>query len=194
MKGTRTGIDFSEHEMLITKSENASTYQLKKPNTYCDSIKYINSSGILAVTGDYNNWIFCREFHPQPGKKESDGYWKEKLKIASCQEPSRFDSERTGQEIRRLLNDKDNDYSTESKEFLHGLLKRLDDELEYTYYAYRETPSDWDLDYVPFVKTISHQFLIVLDGFEEMSRRLAEPSRVIPEVSIDETEKLNEGV
>jgi hypothetical protein len=62
MKGKRTGIEFGEHEVLVTKTEECLIHYLKKPNTISDSIKYINVGGILAVTGDYGNWIFVENF------------------------------------------------------------------------------------------------------------------------------------
>jgi len=170
----RTEIDFSEHELIITEQEGLLIHHLKKPNTVIDNIKYINTNGILAVTGDYSNWIFCREFHPTPDGYCSDGYWKEKLKINSCQEPSEYDSEETQKEIEEMLNDPDRNWSEEDKEYLEELLRNVDDELNYTHKAYREQPEDWDYESIPFVKTIKPQFLFILDGFEEICRRLKE--------------------
>ena len=172
--GKRTKIDFSKHELLLTKQEGLLIHSLKKPDTHYDSIKYINTSGILAITGDYSNWIFCREFHPS--KTESrcdDSYWKQKLKIGSCQEPAKYDAERTHQELKEMLADEEQNWSEEDKEFLTELLTYTDDEIEYAYEAYRNGPSNFDLEYIPFVKTVDYHFLAILDGFEEICRRLA---------------------
>lgn len=174
MKGKRTGIEFNEHELLITKQDGLLVHYLKKPGTITDSIKYINTNGILAITGDYSNWIFCREFHPSADGGASDCYWKEKLKIASCQEPAKFDGERTSERIHEMLADPESQYGKEEIEYLNELLKRTDDELDYTYYAYREYPSRWDFESVPFVKSVDHHFLAILDGFDEICRRMKE--------------------
>lgn len=172
MKGKRTEIEFEEHELIIIQQDGLLVHHLKKPNTIIDNIKFINTNGILAVTGDYSNWMFCREFHPSADGYVDDGYWKEKLKIHSCQEPSNYDSKRTEEAIKELMNDEERNWSKEDKEYFDGLLFRLDDELEYTYYAYREHPNNWDAESVPFVKTIKPQFLYILDAFDEICRRM----------------------
>ena len=109
MIGKRTEIDFSKHEVIVQKNDLVSIYYLKKPNTVIDSIKYINCEGIMSVTGDYGNWIFCREFHPNERGGVSDGYWIEKLKIASSQEPLEFDKESTEKELLQRLEDYKNE-------------------------------------------------------------------------------------
>ena len=95
----RSNCNFDTHELIITKNECCSVYQLKKPKTILDSIKFINTNGILAVTGDYGNWIFCREFHPSEDGFVSDGYWLEKLEIASSQDGREFSSELSKKQI-----------------------------------------------------------------------------------------------
>lgn len=176
MKGKRTGIEFEKHELTIIRQEGLLVHHLKKPDSYLDSIKYINTNGIMAVTGDYSNWIFCREFHPTADGGVSDSYWREKLKIGSCQEPSKFDAERTEEEIKEMLNDAEHNWSEEVKDYLSELLRITDDELEYTYYAYRQRPSGWDAESVPFVKSVDYHFLAILDGFDEICRRMKENS------------------
>lgn len=176
----RTKIDFSQHQLLITERDGLLVHHLRKPNTVMDSIKFINTNGILAVNGDYSNWIFCREFVPTANGRADSHYWKEKLKIGSCQEPSKYDSERTEERIREMLADTENNYNDEDKEYFNQLLKRVDDELEYTYYAYREYPSRWDSESVPFVKSVDYHFLAILDGFDEICRRMKEvPEKII---------------
>ncbi len=186
MKGKRTGLEFENHVLTITEQDGLVVHHLKKPNTVCDNIKYINTNGILAVTGDYSNWIFCREFHPTADGYVSEGYWREKLKIGSCQEPSKYDPEKTEEEIRELLKDEDEDSPLieGDKEFLNGLLSYVDDELSYTYSAYRDIPRNSKFDYenIPYVKTVSYHFLAILDGFDEICRRMKEEeqSKIVP--------------
>ena len=171
--GKRTQIDFSKHELQVVASDQCLIHKLKKPDTYTDCIIFINACGIMSVTGDYSNWIFCREFHPsKEGAGCDDSYWKQKLKIASCQEPAKYDGDRTHQEIKEMLADEDQEWSEEDKEFLNGLLSYTDDEIEYTYEAYRNQPSHFDMEYIPFVKTVDYHFLAILDGFEEICRRM----------------------
>lgn len=174
MIGKRTGIDFEKHELIITDVDGLLIHYLKKPGTHYDSIKYINTNGIMAVTGDYSNWIFCREFHPSKDGYVESQYWREKLKIGSCQEPSRYDSLETEKEIIELL--KNEDLSESDRDYLNELLEVVDDEVEYTYTAYRSSRIDWDYESIPFVKTVSYHFLAILDGFDEICRRLKEES------------------
>lgn len=169
---TRMDIDWSKHELTIKKDQYSTIYILKIPGSSMYSCYFINCMGVLSVTGDLGNWIFCREFHPGPKEGVSDGYWKEKLKISSCQEPSRYDPERTEKEIREML--EEDDLTEEHREFLNECLERVDDELEYTYFAFREYPNDWDLEYTPFVKTASSQLLAVYDAFDEICRRMGD--------------------
>ncbi|MCM8532495.1 MAG: hypothetical protein NE330_15125 [Lentisphaeraceae bacterium] len=97
----RTDIDFSEHEVIESLSTNAKIWTLKKLNTNIYSVTFINSCGVLAVTGDLGNWIFCREFHPSKDGKVSDYYWYEKLKISSQQDAKDFNEEETRKAIKQ---------------------------------------------------------------------------------------------
>ena len=103
MKGTRTGIDFSEHELIITKNDNVLIHHLKKPNTIMDNVKFINIEGVLLVTGDYSRWSFCREFHRSADGRVSDYYWCEKLSIDSSQTYSDYSSEDTYERLKESL-------------------------------------------------------------------------------------------
>ena len=64
MEGRRTKLNFSQHELHVIKQEDLLVHHLRKPGTDMDNIKYINTNGVMVVTGDYGNWMFCREFHP----------------------------------------------------------------------------------------------------------------------------------
>jgi hypothetical protein len=71
--GSRTNFDFSEHELIITKSDGLLVHTLKhKDYNKMYRFDFINTNGIMAVTGDYGNWMFCREFHPSPDGGVSD--------------------------------------------------------------------------------------------------------------------------
>ncbi len=68
--GYRTGIKFHDHILTIDKeSDNTITYHLKKPDTITNNIKFINTNGLLVVTGDFGNWVFCRDFHPNSNQE-----------------------------------------------------------------------------------------------------------------------------
>jgi hypothetical protein len=171
MKGKRTGLDFEKHELRIIEQDDLSVHYLRKPNTACDSIKFINTQGILAVTGDYGNWIFCREFHPGPKESVSDGYWKEKLKILSCQEAERFDAEKTEAQIRERLAEAD--CPDEYKEYYSDLLIHIEEgEITYLYHALNDAPNGMDYEYIPLVKSVNPWLLTVFDGFDEICRRI----------------------
>ncbi len=178
--GKRTGIDFSKHEVIVTQNEFVNIWFLKKPNTLCDCIKFINTNGILAVTGDYGNWIFCREFHPDAKGYVETGYWKEKLRISSTQEPSEYDPEGTAVALQeQLIGLEEYGYKDkklqEMKEYIQECLTRVDNEHEYVAYAYLEGPSFIDSESVIMVKKIKYWLLVVFDGFDEICNRLRNP-------------------
>ena len=177
MKGKRTGIEFKDHEVIITQQEGLLVHFLKKPNSYFDCIKYINTNGILAITGDYGNWIFCREFHPSAkGDDVSDSYWNEKLRMASTQEPKEFDPDGTRERIKELLRNEESDeeLTEEEKEYLEGCLDNIDSSgWEYEYYAHTNNCGRFrDHDYVPLQKRNNYWLDAVYDGFEEICRRM----------------------
>jgi hypothetical protein len=101
MVGSRSKVDFSEHQVNEIHSDNCKIWDLKKPGTNIYRVRFINSSGIMAVTGDLGNWIFCREFHPSADNQEkvSDGYWCEKLKISSTQNYEIYNAKKTEEKI-----------------------------------------------------------------------------------------------
>jgi len=174
--GKRTGMDFGKHELIITESDGLLIHYLKKPNTICDSIKYINTSGVMAVTGDYGNWIFCREFHPSDKGGVSEGYWIEKLKIASCQDPMDYSSETTTQRIKERLNELQEDGYDEDKanqltEYYNDCLQNVDDYYEYIAAA-RNHPSFLDSESIIVGYEVKYWLRVVFDGFDEICRRM----------------------
>lgn len=169
----RTRLDFSEHELHITKTDNIVIHYLKRPHTYYDSIKFINTQGILAITGDYGNWILCREFNPEKEKLGvSDGYWCEKLQIASSQVPYEFDSDAVVSQWEQSL--KESDYTDDEIEFVNECIDRAKNhhEEEYTQYAYEHMPNNWDYDSIVFRKKPKYWLLVIFDAFEEICERV----------------------
>ena len=187
MKGKRTGIEFENHELIINDNDYASVYHLKKPNSVISNIKFINTNGILAVTGDYGNWIFCREFHPSADGFVSDGYWIEKVKTLSCQEPLEFDIDETVEDLKekkeQYLEDNqiveeftDEDDLDEVVKYYRECIERAEyeDVESYKNYAYNNMPRNFDYDDVVFVESPKFWLKAVFDGFDEICRRLKE--------------------
>jgi len=178
----RTDVDFSKHEVLVTEQEGLLIHYLKKPGTICNSIKYINTNGILAVTGDFGNWIFCREFHPSAEGHVSDGYWCEKLRSASTQTCSDFSPTETEEEIKRLLAEEE-DLTEEEIEYLNDCLSAVDaGEFDYTIVAHRQNVGRFqDHENVPLCKELTTWLKCVFDGFDEICRRMKEEQEGLKE-------------
>lgn len=177
----RTDIDFSYYEVIVEDNENLLVHTIKRKNyEKAYSIKFINTNGVMAVTGDYGNWIFCREFHPDKDTFASDGYWIEKLSYASSQEGEEFDFEATKKEIELGIKSGLEDYGytgdelESMKEFYTELLEYVEDSPseEYRSYAYNNMPSFCDTDYIPYVQKNKPWLDVVFDGFDEICRRL----------------------
>lgn len=182
----RTGVDFTKHELIVTEQDGLLVHRLKHPEyTHMNSVTFINTNGIMAVTGDYGNWIFCREFHPNAKEGVSGGYWLEKLKIASSQEGQEFDSEGTSEEIQRGLDGGLEEYGyrgenlKEAKEYYENLLNFYVDcsQWEYEAYAYNNIPSFMCSEDVPNVKKTKIWLQIVFDAFDEICRRMKEEEK-----------------
>lgn len=172
-----TDIDWSKHEIIETKSEGYLKHSIKMPNSYTNSVILINTSGIMAVTGDFGNWIFCREFHPSADGEVSSGYWIGKLGISSCQEPKKYCAESTEDALKERLAELNEEWEPgkrrdEYKEYLEECLVRVNDELDYTYYAYREMPNFLDYESVVFQKKIDYWLKAVFDAFTEICERM----------------------
>lgn len=181
----RSIIDFSHHEVLIERENNLLVHYIKKPNTITNSVKFINTNGILAVTGDFGNWIFCREFHPSAGGSVSDGYWIEKLINSSIQEPMIYDERATEVELTRMLNGGieeygwDGDEAEEMKEYFQECLAKVDDRFEYEHFAYRSLPSFTDHEQVVYCKIPQPRLDIIFDAFDEICGRLKAKQEVL---------------
>jgi len=171
MKGKRTNIDFSKYEIIKTELDGVLIHKIAKPNTRCGSVVFINTQGILAITGDYGNWIFCREFHPSKDGFVSDSYWCEKLRISSTQKPSDFDPDGTEKKIREMLKEEE-DISNEDKEYLEDIIPQVYEcEERYMVYAYDNLPKGRDPEYIPIVKKLNPWLECIFDAFDEICKR-----------------------
>ena len=175
----RTGIDFSKHEVLITRQEGLLIHHLKKPDTVINNIKFINTNGILAVTGDFGNWIFCREFHPTADGGVSDYYWLEKLHILSSQKGEEYSSEETEKELKRGIRSGLRDYGykgdelKQAKEFYKECITHVDEEWDYIAFAHGYDKPDFiDHEQIPMVEITKQWLRIIFDGFDEICNRM----------------------
>ncbi len=170
----RTEIDFSKHELKITKLEGVLIHEFKRPDTRNCMLVFINSCGVMTVTGDFGNWVFCREFHPSANNESgvSGGYFDEKLEISSVQKSDKYDAEETSKRIDEFKKTFEESYGREMNEdemdWIEQLENNVDDEHEYIYLAYRETPKDIDYESVPFGKKRHFWLDAVYDGFDEI--------------------------
>lgn len=174
----RTSIDFSRHELKITELEGVLIHAFKKPNTMDCMLVFINTCGVMTVTGDFGNWVFCREFHPSANNNSgvSGGYMDEKLEISSVQKSHKYDAEDTSKRINEFKETFADNYGREMNEdeldWVEQLENNVDDEHEYIYVAYRETPKDIDYESVPFGKKRHFWLDAVYDGFDAICQVL----------------------
>lgn len=179
LRKRRTEVNFDKHVLTEKKTDDLYIIKFAKPDTSCDSITFINTNNIMAVTGDYGNWIFCREFHPSPDGYVSDGYWCEKIRIASTQETSNYDPNATREEIERLIKDEELDQS--EKEYLNDLLSYVDESEErYLVYAHDHLPNNRDHEFVPHMKSLNSWLEVIFDAFDEICRRKNDEKNIRP--------------
>ncbi len=184
-KGKRTGVDFSKHEHRVELFKNDEGKEIRvdhfqKGNSRYGYLQFTNTAETLTVTGDYGNWVFCRPFGISEEGSVSVGYWLEKLRDSSSQEPSNYDGDETAKEIKALIKSGLKEYGYEgeelslAKEFFTDLLTYTEEEFEYVYEAYRggNAPPFLDAEMIPFCKEVKIWLLIVFDAFDEMCERL----------------------
>ena len=166
---SRTSVDWSDHVLTTSKEGDTLIHTIKKPDTVWDMVTFINTNNIMVVTGDYSNWMFCREFPPSPAGRVSEGNWIEKLQIGSTQVSDDYDAETTQKFIKEHLFELIDDHGYEwesslnSEELINGLLAQrwaddfiedsfdeIDDQLEkyLLYYAECYRQSDDEYDYI----------------------------------------------
>lgn len=178
LRTRRTDETFEDYVVTVKKSEHAVIHRIGKPNTRVGEVVFINVEGVLAVTGDYGNWIFCREFHPSKDGYVSDGYWCEKLKTSSPQTSGEFSPDKTEEEINERL--KEEDLNEECKVYYESLLNYVHDgEIYYLGYAHSNMPDGMDHENVPFVKEMHYWLKAVFDAFDEICRRMENESSVV---------------
>ena len=169
MREKRTDVDWSKHVLTETHGETL-IHRLCIPGTVSQSLTFINTQGVMAVTGDYGNWIFCREFHPSPDGSVSDMYWLGKLRNSSCQDPSEFDSDEVKRQVKELK--ENHELSAEEIEWLDSLESAADDG-EYAFIAEAMNhPGNFDTEMIPNGKVTQWWLLVVFDAFDEICRRL----------------------
>jgi hypothetical protein len=177
-KERRTNIDWSKYIVTKTETSECLIHYIAKPDTRCGAVKFINTQGILAVTGDYGNWIFCREFHPSHDGFVSDHYWIEKLRIASTQVPTDFDAKGTIEEIEHQLAELEKD-ADDDRQYYNDLIDHLqmeDGEERYMVYAYDNLPKGKDSEFMPPCKKLNPWLECIFDAFDEIcTREVAEP-------------------
>ena len=174
-KGKRTNIEFDRHQDIVTFEGTATVHHFKTPDSFIHSVKFINIHGVLVVTGDFGNWIFCREFHPSKDGSVSDMYWIEKAQISSTQEPYRFDADTARKDIDELLsNQEDYEWSDEAREWLKELKSAAEGGRHEYFVTGWEHPGDVDMENIPSGKRTNYQLEAVFDAFDEICRRMKE--------------------
>jgi hypothetical protein len=174
-KGIRSNVDFTDHIIypIVKSDELLLTFKFAKPNTNHYSITFINTCGIMAVTGDCGNWIFCRSFIPALANAVSDSYWCEKIRIASTQVPTAYSEDDTIEEIKEMLVDEENQLDEEDTKYLNNLLDHTGDgEMRYLCYAHDNLPHYRDSEFVPYRTRLDPMLSVVFDAFDEVCRRL----------------------
>ena len=83
----RTSIDFSKHRLTAKRDAYVHKYELSLPSgSPTDKVVFVNVVGCgMAVFGDHDNWVFCREFDPLYMTKCDDAYMTEKMITRSTQ-------------------------------------------------------------------------------------------------------------
>lgn len=174
----RTNIDFSKHELKITELNGVLIHEFKIPGTRNCMLVFINTRGVMTVTGDFGNWVFCREFHPFANNDSGvdSGYWDEKLQISSVQKSKKYDTDETIKRIKDFKESFIDTYGREMNSDEADWVERLElsvyDENEYIFAAYRERPESIDYESVPFAQKRHFWLDAVYDGFEAICQVL----------------------
>jgi hypothetical protein len=166
----RQRVDFSKHEITEIKTDDVYIIKFRRPDTSYEAVYFLNACGVLSVTGDWGNWIFCREFHPG-GDYVSGGYWDEKLEISSQQKAKAFDPQKTEDAINRRMKEKD--CEPEEREYLNEMLRYVSDgEILYQSEAYNRLPQRYDHYTMIFEKSRHFWLDVVYDAYDEITYRM----------------------
>lgn len=199
----RTTVDFSRHELITEFNNSIKMWKLKIPNSSYEHISFVNTQGVLLVTGDFGNHVFCREFHPTADGYVSDEYWCEKYRIATEEKTHEYDDQTTEKLLLSGIRFELEEYGYEGddlkvmKEYYRDLLEHVyADEWEYIGYAYNEyMPGVITAEDVPFCQKIKYRLLIVFDAFEEICKRMKESEgETLSSVTVSGTPQPLEGV
>ena len=171
-------LNLSEHvfsHVHISKTGCMTTdidiFRFAKPDTVTEGMTFVNAEGIMSVTGDWGNWIFCRMFFPSATGYVSDSYWCEKLRIASKQDSHSHDKDTAIKEIDELLNDPENEWTEDEKEFWEELKETAGSEYEWIA-CIMNKPSSIDVESLPRGKHLDYWLAAIFDGFDEICRRM----------------------
>ena len=181
-------MNWDKHELIVKKDTYTKIWELKLPDSdVLHRLTFINSCGVMTVTGDFGNFVFCREFWPIPEGGVSEGYWLKKLKSKSCQNPRVFSARATEELldgfISELLDGEHGDFSNE-EDTLRDIVSdiqdiNIDDNEDFVVNQIRDVLENYEFevdDKIPFL--IGYEYVdylqTVFDGFNEICRRLRE--------------------
>lgn len=167
----RTKVDFSKHKLKVTKFDGGLIHELRVPNSLHCAVTFINAAGVMTVTGDFGNWVFSREFHPDGNENSgvSDDYWDEKLEKHSAQKSKQCDKNLTLlmiADFEQSLEENEYNDKNEVLEWIEELKNNVDDETEYFYILHRQTPSEVDFESLPYGEKRHVGLSAVYDAFD----------------------------
>lgn len=186
--------DFSNHELVVTKSDNVETYELLQKDTdgkyrrlFRVGFSYVKSTFdyTLSCFGDYGNYIFGQAISPT--SDTSFQYFLEKLRYKSVQDlKGNFSQDYLTQQIDEIKEelelwtvdfDKDDDTEELNRRLeILDEIKSIDNEYELQSYIWNMTSDDRDVLFgesnYPTGKDIDDRILIIYYAFLEIGRRL----------------------
>lgn len=169
--------DWSAHTYVTAKvlvGEVESTqHSLKIPGRgNFNAVVLTNVAGVCVVTGDYGNWVFCRQFVPSSGGSASPSYMDEKLRIASKQVTHSFDEESLLENAKLALKEELENGETNARRV--ELFQQVIDSQpgsEQDYFELLKDFSDVDHECYPSYKSRDVWLDIIYSAFDEMCRR-----------------------
>lgn len=198
----RTNRDFSD--MIVKTYDNPKIHTKIYEAILNDSniIKFINTNGILLITGCCGVWTFNREFHPSKDGYVVEHYWLEKLKECGNQQISYYSSTLTKEALESEIEElkyleavkevkaaeKDefeegawqhkeyindrNNINSLKKQYYEKCLQEVDNEFMYVQAMTQFMRDEVDTDWHIFYKKIDYNLEVIFDIFEEMCRRM----------------------